>query len=262
MKPFCLTLLTVVAGVMLLTVMPGAAQDVAVGTVVIDKETLRAAIIQILKDDPKLVYDAFTTYQQQLAGTNEQQQLENSFKNPIPVSIRKENPAKGPENAPVTIVSYMDFQCPYCTRAIATMNSLVDKYPGKLRLVYKNNPLQNHTAALDAAKAALAAHRQGKFWEFRDLLYADMSNLNDAGFVKLAGNLGLNLDTFNADRKSEAVAAVVAADQEEAVKYNLRSVPYFVINGVPVKGAKDIGYFSMVIDRLLAQQAGGATPKK
>jgi protein-disulfide isomerase len=260
MKSFGLTLAIVAAGLLFFTLIPGSAQDITVGTVAIDKETLREAIIQVLKEDPKLVYDALNTYQQKMAG-NSQQQLEDSFKNPLSIPVRPENPAKGPGNAPVTIISFMDFQCPYCSRAVATMNSLMDKYPGKLRLVYKNNPLENHPAALDAAKAALAANRQGKFWEFRDLLYADMSKLNDGGYVQLAKNLGLNLDAFNADRKSEAVAAVIAADQEEAMKNNLKSVPFFVINGVMVKGAKDIGYFSTVIDRLLGQPAPGATKK-
>jgi protein-disulfide isomerase len=257
MKTCCPTLVTVLAGLLFIIPAPSTAQDVAVGTVAIDKETLKAAIIQVLREDPKLVYDALNTYQQQMAG-NSQQQLENSFKNPVSIPVRPENPAKGPEKAPITIISFMDFQCPYCTRAIATLNSLMDKYPGKLRLVYKNNPLENHAAALDAAKAALAAHRQGKFWEFRDLLYADMSQLNEEGYVRLAKNLGMNLDAFNADRRSEAIARVIAADQEEAMKNNIRSVPFFVVNGVMVKGAKDIGYFSSVIDRLLGPPAAGA----
>ncbi|MEW6079898.1 MAG: thioredoxin domain-containing protein [Thermodesulfobacteriota bacterium] len=258
MNKWNLALATVLAGLFFFPRIPDAAQDVAVGTVTIDKETLKAAIVQVLKDDPKLVYDAMNAYQQQMAG-NSQQQLENSFKNPLSIPVRPENPSKGPEKAPVTVIAFMDFQCPYCARTVETMYSLMDKYPGKLRLVYKNNPLPNHAAALDAAKAALAAHRQGRFWEFRDMLYADMSKLNEAGYVQLAKNLGLNLDTFNADRKSEAVAKVITADQGEATSNNLKSVPFFVINGIMVKGAKDIAYFSTVIDRLLAQPVPGST---
>ncbi len=247
--------LSVLAGLLFIAAAPAAAQDIAVGKVVIDKETLKEAVIQVLKDDPKLVYDAYTAYQRELAELRDQQQLEYSFKNPVSIPVREGNPAKGPADAPVTILSYTDFQCPYCARSVETMADLMELYPGKLRLVFKNNPLKNHEDARDAARAALAAHRQGKFWEYRDLLYDNMSNLGDETYIKLATDLGLDLDAFNADRKSEAIAAVIEADEAEAAAHNMRSVPSFVVNGVKVRGARSVEYFGEVIERLLAEKA-------
>ncbi len=257
MNLFCQTIVSVLICCSFFLSLPAAADDTAVGTVVIDQDTLKKAVVEVLKEDPKLVYDAYMAYQREMAQQREQQQLEYSFSHPITVPIRPDNPVKGPTNAPITIVSFMDFQCPYCARSVSTIADLMEIYSGKIKLVYKNNPLPNHTKAVDAAKAALAAGKQGKYWEFRDLLYADMSKLNDKGYLQLAGELGLDLKQFNADRQSEEVAATIKADQDEAALLNLRSVPFFYVNGVPVKGAKSVDYFAMVIDRLLAQQTQG-----
>jgi protein-disulfide isomerase len=261
MKTSFPTFFFTLCGLFFLAAISASAADVSVGTVTIDDDVLKKAIIQVIRDDPKIVYDAYMAYQRQLAQQRDAQQLEYSFKNPAAVPVRDDNPVKGPANAPITIVCFMDYQCPYCARSVSTMSDLMEMYPGKIKLVYKNNPLPNHTAALDAAKAALAAGKQGKYWEFRDRLYADMSKLNDAGYLKLAGELGLDLPKFNADRHSDAVAATITADQKEAARLNLRSVPFFYVNGIPVKGAKSIDYFKMVIDRLLAEKTP-ATVKK
>ena len=261
MKTSCPTFFSTLCGLFFLAAISASAADVSVGTVTIDDNVLKKAIIQVIQDDPKMVYDAYMAYQRQLAQERDAQQLEYSFKNPATVPVRPDNPAKGPDNAPITIVCFMDFQCPYCARSVFTISDLMERYPGKIKLVYKNNPLPNHTAALDAAKAALAAGKQGKYWEFRDRLYADMSRLNDAGYVKLAGELGLDLAKFNADRRSPDVAATITADQKEAAGLSLRSVPFFYVNGIPVKGAKSVDYFRMVIDRLLASPPPAAVKK-
>jgi len=227
MKTFCLSLLIAMVGSLLFATIPVVAGDAAVGTVTIDQEILKQAITQVIKEDPKLIYDAYMTYQRQLSAIRAQQQFDHGFKNPISIPVRKENPVMGPENAPITIISFMDFQCPYCSRSLSTISRLMEMYSEKLRLVYKNTPLKNHAKAFDAAKAALAAHKQGNFWEFKELLFADLSKLNDKGYVKLAGELGLNVETFNLDRKSDAVAAVIMGDQQEAAKNSISSVPFF-----------------------------------
>lgn len=263
MKTPFLKIISALCGIMLLlSLTPVSAGDVAVGTVTIDEEVLRKAVIQVIRDDPKMVYDAYMSYKRELAQKREKQQLEYSFKHPATVPVRKDNPVIGPKDAAITIVCFTEFQCPYCARSVSTMDELMEIYPDQLRLVYKNTPLPNHTKALGAAKAALAAHRQGKFREFRDMLFADMSKLNDAGYLQLAGALDLDLRKFNADRDSETVAAIIETDQEEAKQLKIRSVPFFYVNGIPVKGAKSIDYFSTVIERLLAPQPGDAARRQ
>ncbi len=261
MRTLYLTFLSVLSGLIIFAARPAAASDVAVGTVNIDEKLLREAIIQVIQNDPKMVYDAYMAYKRELAEQREAQQLEYSFKHPANVPVREDNPSIGPGDAPITIVCFSEFQCPYCARSVTTMNELMATYPGKLRLVYKNTPLPNHSKAMGAAKAALAADIQGKFKEFRDMLFADMSKLNDAGYLQLAGELGLDLAKFNEDRDSDAVTKIIAADQAEARQLNLTSVPYFYVNGIPVKGAKSTDYFAMVIDRLMIPKPPSALKK-
>lgn len=213
---------------------------------------------RVIRENPQLLYDTITQYHRELQVRQRQQQLENSFNNRIADQAAPHNPIKGPENAAVTIITYTDFECPYCARGAQTAEELLALYPETTRLVFKNLPLNSHENALPAARAALAAHRQGKFWEYHDLLFQNSGQLSDERLVALAEELGLDVDKFNRDRQSDEVAAEVAADRQQAAAHNLGSTPTFVINGVVVTGAQPLPEFQKVIDRLLAE----AAPKK
>lgn len=154
------------------------------------------------------------------------------------------SPFVGPADAPVTIVEWADFECPACSATSPILDKAVEAYPQYVRLVYKHFPLSMHDHAEGAARAAVAAQKQGKFWQMHHAMFANQSSLDDAGLVKLATEIGLDLKAFDADRRSEAVADAVSADRKAAEKLVLRGTPSVFING----RLFDSDHFSIVED--------------
>jgi protein-disulfide isomerase len=154
----------------------------------------------------------------------------------------------------VTIVEFSDFQCPFCNRGAGTVDEIKKKYGKDVRIVFKHLPLPFHKEAEPAAVAALAAGRQGKFWEMHDLLFARQRDMksNPELFIELADQLGLKLDRFERDLKDPALMAQVKADMALANEVGARGTPNFYINGVQLVGAQPITKFSEVIDAQLA----------
>jgi protein-disulfide isomerase len=171
------------------------------------------------------------------------------------------SPAKGAEGARVTIVEFSDFQCPYCGRVSPTLERLLTEYPEDVRIVYKHLPLSIHAQALPAAKAAVAAGRQGKFWEMHDLLFQNQTALGDARYVELAKSLGLDAARFEQDYRSPEVAAEVARDMNEARRLGVTGTPGFFVNGRFASGARPYESFKAMVDAALepaAPRAPGA----
>jgi protein-disulfide isomerase len=245
-----------VAGVIFFTALTVPAGEVAIdGKVSIDEDKLREIIKQVIKENPKLIYDTINDYAKEQKKQKQVQQLESSFKNRIKdIAVNAGNPSRGPKDAAITIIEFTDFQCPYCARAANTVEDVLQKYSGKVKLVLKNNPLDFHKQAKEAAAAALAANKQGKFWEYHDLLFKNSSNLSEEMFVKFAQELSLDMEKFDNDRNSDEIAAQVESEKKEAEKHNLKGTPSFVANGVVIRGAQSLDYFSKVIDRLLAEK--------
>lgn len=154
------------------------------------------------------------------------------------------SPSLGPVDAPVTIVEWADFECPACAATSPILDQALAAYPQYVRLVYKHFPLSMHEHAEAAARAGVAAQKQGKFWQLHHAMFANQSSLDDAGLVKLATEAGLELKAFDADRRSEAVADAVSADRKAAEKLGLRGTPSVFING----RLFDSDHFSIVED--------------
>jgi protein-disulfide isomerase len=161
-------------------------------------------------------------------------------------------PVKGDKNAPVTIVAYSDFQCPFCSRVVPTMKELEEAYGKKIRIAFKNQPLPFHDKARDAAAAALAANEQGKFWEMHDKLFANQNSLDRASLERFAKELGLNEAKFKAAMDSEKIRAQIDADQAEANRVGANGTPTFFINGRQLVGAQPTSEFKKMIDAELA----------
>jgi len=140
-------------------------------------------------------------------------------------------PFKGPEKAPVVVSVFSDFQCPYCARVGALMEQVMKAYPNEVKVVYKNFPLQSHQMAQPAAFAALAAHRQGKFWEMHDKIFENSSNLSPEKFTELAKGLGLNMEQFAKDSDDPALKQQVQQDFQNGVKADVRGTPTLFVNG-------------------------------
>ncbi len=169
-------------------------------------------------------------------------------------------PAQGPANAPVTIIEYSDYQCPYCGRAAATIKQVRQKYGNQVRLVHRDFPLSGiHPFAAKAAEAAACAGDQGKFWEMNDRLFAQQDKLAVEDLKKKAADLGLEPGAFNACLDSGRKAAGIQKDQASAENLGLSGTPAFIINGRFVPGAQSLERYSEVVDRELARGRAGDT---
>lgn len=142
-----------------------------------------------------------------------------------------DSPGKGASDPVVTVVEWADFECPFCGMASPLIGKAVSRHAEKVRLVFKHFPLSSHEHAEGAARAAVAAGRQGKFWEMHDLLFKNQGALDGPSLERLAKQLGLDLEQFKADSKSEAVADAVTADRKQAEQLSLRGTPSLFING-------------------------------
>lgn len=167
------------------------------------------------------------------------------------------HPALGAKDAPVTIVEFTDFQCPFCEKTENTLKELRTKYGDKIRLVHMDFPLPFHSHALDAAKAARCANEQGKFWPYRDALFANQSKLAPADLKATAKTLGLNTAKFDSCFDKAKYESQVKADQAAGEKVGVDGTPAFFIDGRPLTGAQPTPKFEEIIDDELAN--GGST---
>lgn len=164
------------------------------------------------------------------------------------------SPALGAQSAPVTLVEFTDYQCPYCLHADATVAALRAKYGAKVRWVVKQMPMPLHDRAEKAALAALAAQEQGKFFEMHKALFAHPEALDDASIAGYASAAGLNLSAFEAALADPRVKASLDADRALGKKLEVRGVPAFFINGKPLQGAQPQAAFEALIDAALAKK--------
>jgi len=183
----------------------------------------------------------------------------------VKVSI-DDDPIKGDLNAPVTIVEFSDYECPFCKRNHDQVFSKLDKdyiSQGKVRYVFRDYPLAFHKRAIPAAVAANCAGQQDKYWEINDFLFQSKANLSDAKYIEFAKNNGLDLSKFEACLKDGKQEAEIAKDFEDGKNYGVRGTPSFFIGktqkgkemtGVYVRGARGYDVFKTEIDKLLAQK--------
>lgn len=159
-------------------------------------------------------------------------------------------PSLGPEDAPIVIVEFSDFQCPYCARFHdQTLQPLLDAYPGKIRFVYRHFPLSTiHSSAFQAAEASMCAYEQGAFWPYHDGIYENQAKLDTELYIQLATDLGLDVESFRTCLENEEYQGLVQSDMDFAVSLGVRSTPTFFINGVPFIGAQPLDAFKQVID--------------
>jgi protein-disulfide isomerase len=160
----------------------------------------------------------------------------------------------GPDRAPITIVEFSDFQCPYCQQSVQVLKELRRLYGERVRVVYRDYLGPNHPHALQAAVAARCAGEQGRFWEYHDLLFDRQMSGKGWDFLSLAKGLGLQQNMFESCLNSARFFEQITKDLEDGMKLGLTSTPTFFVNGRPLVGAQPLANFQTLIDRLLAQQ--------
>jgi protein-disulfide isomerase len=161
------------------------------------------------------------------------------------------SPVRGPANAVLTLVEFSDFQCPYCLLAVAKLNAVLEAYPGKIKLIFKQFPLDMHSQAALAAAAAIAAHRQGKFWPMHDGLFAHRRELSRPMILAVARAAGLDMQRFQADLDSADTRKTVARDMEDGNRAGVEGTPSVFINGRKYNGSLDLPAIRTVIDEEL-----------
>jgi protein-disulfide isomerase len=159
-----------------------------------------------------------------------------------------DSPTKGPANAPIELVEFADFQCPYCLQVRPTVAKVLDTYGDRIRFVYRHYPLPNHPNARAAAEAAQCAAEQGKFWLYHDRLFASPTKLADADLKQAAAELGMDSSRFNDCFDSRKYKAQVEADIAAGNEAGVNGTPAFFINGRLLSGAQPFDAFKRVID--------------
>jgi protein-disulfide isomerase len=184
----------------------------------------------------------------------EEKQLEDAFNNPLKPELTKDTVFKGAKDAPITLVEYSDFECPFCKKGHETVDALMKRYPGKVKFVYKHLPLNFHPQAMITAQyfEAIALQSKEKAFKFHDEVFKNQSKLKQGEkfLKKLAKDLKIDLMKLNKDINSDKVIDKIEKHIQEARKFGISGTPGFVINGIPVKGAYPAEHFVMIIDKL------------
>jgi len=187
-----------------------------------------------------------------------------TLKKKIPVSVTLEPvrekvadagfPSLGPASAPVVMIEFSDFQCPFCQRAEPTVEQVLKTYGNKIRLVYRHYPLPNHPNARPAAEAAACAEQQGRFWEYHQELFANSSRLSNDDLKAHAARAGLDQNRFAECFDGHRMKARVDADVQDGEQAGVSGTPAFFINGRPLDGAQPFSAFKQIIDEELARK--------
>ena len=223
------------------------------------------AVADAIQKDPVVIMQALNEAAQTARAEQAKQQQEQEtaarqeeFRNPKKPEIASHRAIWGPRKAPVTIVEYSDFQCPYCAKGFQNLKKLKSKYKEKVRIVYKHLPLDFHAEAEPAARyfEAIAMQSAQKAYKFHDYIFDNQSSLGqqkEAFLKRAAREAGADLEQMQRDLTSELVNKTLASDLAEAKRFGFSGTPAFLINGVSLKGAYPVEEFSKIIDQHLAQ---------
>lgn len=218
-------------------------------------------ITDVIKENPSEFIEALNAAvklaqgdQRKKAEMAEKKKLEESFNNPMEPNIRPDEAIRGTKGAPITLVEYSDFECPFCKRGYETVTALLKKYKGKIQFVYKHLPLSFHPNAMPAAQyyEAIRLQSHEKAIEFHDAIFADFSKIKSGEkfFKAIAKRLKVDLKKLENDINSDVVKSRIQEDLDEAKKFGFQGTPGFLFNGVPVKGAYPPEHFDGIVEEL------------
>lgn len=170
------------------------------------------------------------------------------------VEVEAKGPSKGPANAKVTIVTFSEYECPFCSRGKSVIEEVLKDYPEKVKVVFRDYPLPMHANAPKAAEAAHCADEQGKFWEMHDKLFANQKALSVENLKEYAKELSLDMTKFATCLDSGQKAKIVADNQKAGSDLGVSGTPAFFINGILLSGAQPLKAFKEIIDAELAKK--------
>jgi protein-disulfide isomerase len=170
----------------------------------------------------------------------------------VAVDIPEDASATGPKDAPVTIVEFTDYQCPFCHRAQGVIDQILEEYEGEVRLVHMDFPLQNHPGAVPAARAARCAGEQERFWDYHHSLMTQEGDLDEADLARRAAALELDAGRFGECLASDRHLETIQADAEQGSRLGVTGTPAYFINGRMVSGAQPFSAFAEIVEEELA----------
>lgn len=163
-----------------------------------------------------------------------------------------QSPFKGPADAPVVIVEYTDFQCPYCARLGATLDQMMELYSGKIKVVYKSFPLTSHKYSWQAAATAVAANEKGKFWEVYKDIFANYNRIDEDKLKEIRHRFGLDTPEFMALMNSPEIRSRVVSDRNEGIQVGVQGTPTVFINGKRLDNKRPEGFMAAIDAELKA----------
>lgn len=182
----------------------------------------------------------------------QREMLEEDLKNPRKVAVDEKRAIRGPKSAPILLVTYSDFQCPYCRQGYQIAEDLRKKHGDKIRFVFKNLPLNFHPLAMPAAKRfeAIAMQSPDKAFKFHDEIFQNQQRLQNEKYLdEVARKVGADMARLQRDMESNTVRERIEADVAEARKLEIRGTPGFVLNGVVVRGALPLAHFEQILEK-------------
>lgn len=224
------------------------------------EETLRQhpdLILRALEQNPAMIADLVERGTEIRKAKLEEAQWQAEMANPKVALVAEDRPIRGARNAPITVVEYSDFECPYCRAVSPTLQEVLVAYGDKVRLVYKHNPLSFHATAEPAARyfEAIALQNEEEAWRFHDLVFQQQRNLSRGieAVQEIAETLNVDHAQLERDLQSDAVTQRIAADRAEAERFGFDGTPAFVINGVSLVGNHPKRDFDRIIRKMLPE---------
>ncbi len=187
----------------------------------------------------------------------ENKRLEQELKNPLKTEISMERPYLGTSNAPVAIVAYSDFLCPYCKRGAETITALLKEHPGRIKYAFKHFVRDDFSNKLARTFEAIALQDSRKAWDFYNMVFKNQGELvaeKDAKLDALLKSLSLDMDRLSKDRESTKIVEYIKKDVQEAEAFGFRGTPSFVVNGVSIRGAYPKEKFVEVMDMVAPEK--------
>lgn len=219
-------------------------------------------LTKVIEEKPALIMGALQKAAQKAQADmakqrddEEKKQLEQTYEKPLVANIRADEAILGDKNAPITLIMYSDFQCPFCSRGYNTVKDLEKEYGKNIRYIYKHLPLSFHDQALIAAQYFEAIRLQSveKAFAFHDEVFKNQRSLSEGKekFLQAAAKkVGADLKKIAVDIKKEEIKKRIEEDQAEAQKFEMSGTPGFLLNGVPVRGAYPVEYFKNIVEEL------------
>ncbi len=184
-------------------------------------------------------------------------QLDEAFAKPLQPLIRPDETIRGTKGAPLVLVEYSDFECPFCERGFKAVQDLLKKYDGKMQFIYKHLPLSFHRNAKKASEyyEAIRMRSEARAFRFHDEIYKNQAKLkNGEPFLKsVAKKVGVPMNQLAKDLKNPKIAERIKQDEQEAAKFGMSGTPGFLLNGVPIRGAYPVEHFEKIIARLQSE---------